>query len=162
MSHHSSTLVIDDDAIVRKVIARELQNLGMARVVMAGGGEEALALLSAGVLLASSLATPATQWLERAPTTVQQLLQQLDRLRASIPMLPLAPAPFVDPAASVSTPVNVRSASTRRAALAAAAAASANEAAAAKASGITGLCNHRASASSVWHHRDVCEFSVPM
>jgi EAL domain-containing protein (putative c-di-GMP-specific phosphodiesterase class I) len=41
-------LVVDDDAIVRKVVVRELQNLGLAAVDAASGGAQALDLLRKG------------------------------------------------------------------------------------------------------------------
>ena len=41
-------------------------------------------LLVATLLLSSALAGPAAQWLERAPSTVAQVMTQIDRLRESI------------------------------------------------------------------------------
>jgi len=58
--------------------------LGAALVVMA--------LLASTVPMASSLATPAADWLAKAPTTVAQLLAQLDRLRAALPLAGEPPA----------------------------------------------------------------------
>lgn len=46
-----------------------------------------LALIGSTVPLAMSLARPAATWWETAPTTVNQLLEQLDKLRAAIPGL---------------------------------------------------------------------------
>lgn len=95
---------------------RSLRRLGVPEQI--GAALLLAGLLAAGGLLGNSLATPAAQWLERAPTTVQQLLQQVDRLRATIPLLNMTRH-----AAPPGPPVVVRSASTRRAALQAAAAA---------------------------------------
>ena len=58
-----------------------------------GAGIVVLALLSSTAPLGLSLASPAAEWLERAPTTVNQLLAQFDRLRASIPGFGSPPAP---------------------------------------------------------------------
>jgi predicted PurR-regulated permease PerM len=54
-----------------------------------------VALMASTVPLAMSLARPAAAWWETAPTTVTQLLEQLDRLRAAIPGLhpPAPPRP---------------------------------------------------------------------
>lgn len=54
-----------------------------------------VALLGSTVPLAMSLARPAAAWWEAAPTTVAQLLQELDKLRAAIPGLhpPAPPRP---------------------------------------------------------------------
>ncbi|WP_457354410.1 AI-2E family transporter [Roseateles sp. P5_D6] len=46
-----------------------------------------LALLLSTVSVASSLARPAASWWQAAPTTVAQLLEQLEKLRAAIPGL---------------------------------------------------------------------------
>jgi predicted PurR-regulated permease PerM len=97
---------------------RTLRRLGIPEYI--GAALLLAGLLAVGALLGSSLATPAAQWLERAPTTVQQVMLQLDRLRAQIPLLNMTRH-----AAPPGPPVVVRSASTRRAALQAAAAASA-------------------------------------
>lgn len=45
------------------------------------------ALLGGTVLLGSALVTPAAQWWERAPSVMTALEQQIDRVRASIPIL---------------------------------------------------------------------------
>ncbi len=51
-----------------------------------------VALLGSTVPLAMTLARPAADWWEAAPTTVSQLLQELDKLRDAIPGLhPVAP-----------------------------------------------------------------------
>ncbi|WP_157272393.1 AI-2E family transporter, partial [Azohydromonas aeria] len=53
-------------------------------------------LLGGTVLLGSALVTPAAQWWERAPSVMTALEQQIDRVRASIPIL----APPQRPAAA--------------------------------------------------------------
>lgn len=58
-----------------------------------------MALLGSTVPLAMSLARPATAWWEAAPTTVSQLLEQLDKLRDAIPGLH-PPAPRMGRAAA--------------------------------------------------------------
>lgn len=62
-----------------------------------------LALLASTVPLAMSLARPAAAWWETAPTTVSQLLEQLDKLRDAIPGLH-PPAPRTGRAAVVPAP----------------------------------------------------------
>lgn len=54
-----------------------------------------LGLLGSTVPIVASLATPASLWLERAPSTVTQLLEQFDRLRSLVPGFgpPARPAP---------------------------------------------------------------------
>lgn len=91
---------------------RWLRRRGIPEVV--GAGLLLLLLLGSLVPLAASLAEPAAQWREKAPTTLAQLFAQFDRMRAAIPGL--GPPPTPDPP---------RPASTRGAARAAAAAASA-------------------------------------
>lgn len=51
------------------------------------------ALMTSTVPLAMSLARPAANWWEAAPSTVTQLLEQLERLRAAIPGLQPPPPP---------------------------------------------------------------------
>lgn len=61
-----------------------------------------VALLGSTVPLAMSLARPAAAWWEAAPTTVAQLLEQLEKLRAAIPGLsppPVRPGRTAQPAA---------------------------------------------------------------
>lgn len=60
-----------------------------------GAGVLVTLLLASTTLLASTLMGPATQWWERAPTTLEQLVTQFDRLRSAVPMLapPDPPAP---------------------------------------------------------------------
>ena len=54
-----------------------------------------LALLLTTLSMASSLARPAASWWEAAPTTMAQLVEQLEKLRDAVPGLgrPAAPAP---------------------------------------------------------------------
>ena len=71
-----------------------------------------VALLGSTVPMAMSLARPAATWWEAAPTTVTQLLEQVEKLRAAIPglhappartgrsALPLAPDPLKERLAS--------------------------------------------------------------
>lgn len=59
-----------------------------------------MALLLGTVSLASSLARPAASWWQTAPTTVAQLLEQLDKLRSAIPGLS-PPRPAVRPGRAV-------------------------------------------------------------
>ena len=60
----------------------------------AGAGLLVLTLLATTFGLASSLARPATEWWDKLPTTVTQLLGQFDRVRAAIPGLaPPQPQP---------------------------------------------------------------------
>ena len=63
-------------------------------------------LVSAAGLLASTLAQPAAQWWERAPSMVAQLIAQVDRARAAFPLVLLA-APVVP---VIEPPRNKRSA----------------------------------------------------
>lgn len=68
-----------------------LRRRGVPEVI--GAGVLVLALMGSSVPLALTLAAPAAEWWERAPTTVSQLLVQFDRLRAAIPgMAPPSPA----------------------------------------------------------------------
>ena len=74
-----------------------------------------LALIGVVGMLLSTVIGPATQWWERAPTTLDQLVVQFDRLRASIPILaPPEPAPAVErqrPPPAPSDPLKERIAS---------------------------------------------------
>jgi predicted PurR-regulated permease PerM len=63
-----------------------------------------LALLMSTVPMAMSLARPAAAWWEAAPTTVAQLLEQLERLRAAIPGLQAPPSPRPGRAATAPAP----------------------------------------------------------
>lgn len=65
----------------------------------AGAALLVVTLLGTTFGLASSLARPATEWWDRLPTTVTQLLGQFDRVRAAIPGLaPPPPQPAPPPA----------------------------------------------------------------
>ncbi|MCE4536297.1 AI-2E family transporter [Pelomonas sp. P7] len=77
-----------------------------ARGVPAGLGALLLvmALLLGTVSLATSLARPAAAWWEAAPTTVAQLIEQLEKLRAAIPGLSLPPAPAARPGRTAAAP----------------------------------------------------------
>jgi predicted PurR-regulated permease PerM len=79
------------------------------------------ALLGAVALLGTMLVGPATQWLERAPGTLSDVAAELDRLRASIPLL-AAPQ---SSASAAPAPRAARAGTSNVAAAAAAAAASA-------------------------------------
>lgn len=68
---------------------RWLRRRGVPEV--AGAALLVVALVATTVTLASSLARPAAEWWEKAPSTVAQLLAQFDRVRAAIPGL--APPP---------------------------------------------------------------------
>jgi predicted PurR-regulated permease PerM len=72
-----------------------------------------VALMASTVPLAMSLARPAAAWWETAPTTVAQLLEQLDKLRATIPGLhpPAPPRPGRNAQPPQSDPVKERLAS---------------------------------------------------
>jgi predicted PurR-regulated permease PerM len=66
-------------------LARALRNRGLndalsAAVVLIG-------LLLTLVLLASRLVAPASEWIARAPTSVQQLIDSYERLRRSVPFM---------------------------------------------------------------------------
>lgn len=50
-------------------------------------------LLSVTVLMGAALSGPAAAWWERAPTTVAQVMTQIDRLRAALPGFGPPPAP---------------------------------------------------------------------
>ncbi len=76
-------------------LVRRLRKLGVPEVL--GAALVVVALLASTVPLALSLAQPAAQWWEQAPTTVAQLLARFDRLRAAIPGL-APPAPVRTPA----------------------------------------------------------------
>ncbi len=62
---------------------------------LAGAGLVVLALMGSVGVLGGLLVNPATEWLERAPTTLQQVIDQFDRLRSTIPLIapPKKPTP---------------------------------------------------------------------
>ena len=61
---------------------RRLRRLGIPEA--AGAGVVVGAVIGVLVLIVSMLAAPAGQWLDRAPPTVQQLLDSADRMRAAV------------------------------------------------------------------------------
>ncbi|HEV8689488.1 MAG TPA: AI-2E family transporter [Ideonella sp.] len=61
-------------------------------------------LLISAVLLGSLLAAPAAEWLKRAPTTVSHVVEQLDRVRAVVPVL-AAPKPAARAASAPVAPL---------------------------------------------------------
>ncbi|KQY88865.1 MULTISPECIES: AI-2E family transporter [Roseateles] len=63
-----------------------------------------IALMASTVPLAMTLARPAAAWWETAPTTVAQLLEQLDKVRSAIPGLHPPPPPRPGRAAQAATP----------------------------------------------------------
>ena len=69
---------------------RRLRRFGVPE--MLGAALLVLALIGTTLSLSASLAAPAAEWWQKAPTTVAQLLAQFDRLRASIPGLGPPPA----------------------------------------------------------------------
>jgi predicted PurR-regulated permease PerM len=60
-----------------------------------GAGIVVIALLGVTALLASTLVEPATQWWERAPTTLSQVTARLDKLRLALPGFGPPPPPTV-------------------------------------------------------------------
>lgn len=80
---------------------RRLQRWGIPEPL--GAGVVLLGLLLAAGMLVNILIDPAAAWIQRAPTNLQQVIKQIDRVRASIPVI--APpqrtragsAPPVDP-----------------------------------------------------------------
>lgn len=76
---------------------RCLRRRGIPEVI--GAALLVLLLLGSVVPLAGGLAEPAAAWWQKAPTTLAQLLEQFDRMRATIPGLGPPPAPTPPPAA---------------------------------------------------------------
>ncbi len=64
---------------------RRLRRWGIPDPV--GSGLVLVALLTAGGVLINVLIEPAAVWLQKAPTTVEQVLDQIDRARSSIPII---------------------------------------------------------------------------
>lgn len=64
---------------------RRLKRWGVPEPI--GSGVVLLALLAAGGMLINVLIEPAATWLQKAPTTVEQVLEQIDRARSSIPII---------------------------------------------------------------------------
>lgn len=76
---------------------RALRRRGIPEVI--GAGILVTALLGSATLVGIALAGPAADWLERAPATLEQLIERFDRLRATIPLLaPPAAASAPQPA----------------------------------------------------------------
>jgi len=63
-------------------LVRRLRRLGIPEAV--GAAIVVASVLTGVVLMASTLATPAAEWLDRAPTTVRQLLDSADKIRSSL------------------------------------------------------------------------------
>lgn len=74
---------------------RLLRRRGIPEV--AGAGVLVLALLGGTALLGSMLVNPVAEWAERAPTTLQQVIDQFDRLRSTIPLIAPPPKPTPEP-----------------------------------------------------------------
>ena len=107
---------------VRALRRRGVHEAAAAAIVVA-------MLIASGGILASALASPVAQWWERTPAMIGQLVERIDRLRASIPVFapPIVRAP---PTRSGAESTAVRRSAAEAAAIAAAAsAASAAEAA---------------------------------
>jgi predicted PurR-regulated permease PerM len=65
-----------------------------------GAGIVVVVLLAVTALLGSALAGPATEWWDRAPATLEQVMARLDRLRLFVPPSTAAPAPATTPRAA--------------------------------------------------------------
>jgi len=63
-------------------LVRRLRRLGIPEAV--GAAIVVASVLTGVVMMASTLATPAAEWLDRAPTTVRQLLDSADKIRSSL------------------------------------------------------------------------------
>jgi predicted PurR-regulated permease PerM len=66
-------------------VVRLLSRYGVRETV--GAGLVVAALLAVSSLLVSTLVEPASQWWDRAPTTMAQVMARFDRLRVALPML---------------------------------------------------------------------------
>ncbi len=64
---------------------RRLKRWGIAEPI--GAALVLMGLLVAGGVLINVLIEPAAAWVQRAPTTVEQVLEQIDRARSSIPII---------------------------------------------------------------------------
>jgi predicted PurR-regulated permease PerM len=76
-------------------VVRWLRRHGVRETI--GAGVVVVLLLAVTGLLASTLAGPATEWWDRAPTTMAQVMGRLDRLRILLPTSTSAPAPAAAP-----------------------------------------------------------------
>jgi predicted PurR-regulated permease PerM len=81
---------------------RSLRRRGVPEVL--GALLMVVTLMASTVPLAMTLARPAAAWWETAPTTVAQLLEQLDKVRSAIPGLHPPPPPRPGRAALPATP----------------------------------------------------------
>lgn len=89
---------------------RRLRRWGVPETV--GSGVVIVGLLAAGGILVNVLIEPAAAWIEKAPTTVEQVLGQIDRVRSSIPIIaPPRKAKLGGSAASSGDPVKDKIAS---------------------------------------------------
>lgn len=70
-------------------VVRMLRGWGLPETV--GAGVVVAALLAVGALGASTLVEPATEWWDRAPSTLAQVMARIDRLRLTLPPA-IAPA----------------------------------------------------------------------
>ena len=95
-------------------VVRRLSHHGITETV--GAGIVVVALLGTTALAFSTLVGPATEWWDRAPTTLAQLLERFDHLHIALPNTPKAP------------PAVLSTRQSRRAAAASAAAAAASQA----------------------------------
>lgn len=64
---------------------RRLKRWGIAEPI--GAGLVLMGLLLAGGMLINVLIEPAASWVQKAPTTLEQVLEQIDRARSSIPII---------------------------------------------------------------------------
>lgn len=64
---------------------RRLRRWGIPESV--GAGLVLVSLIAAGAMLINMLIEPAANWIQKAPTTVEQVLEQIDRARSSIPII---------------------------------------------------------------------------
>ena len=74
-------------------LVRSLRRRGVDEAI--GAAIVVFGLLGIIVLLVARLAEPATEWVARAPTTVQQAIDSFERVRSSVPFLsaPASPTP---------------------------------------------------------------------
>ncbi|HKY91963.1 MAG TPA: EAL domain-containing response regulator [Nevskiaceae bacterium] len=137
MAARLSALVIDDDPLIRRVVVRQLESLGVGRIADASGGAEALALLREGAtfdLVVCDLQMPEGDGIE--------FLREFGALcpQAGLILMSSADADILEAAASLAQQRRIRLLGTvakpvarsRLATLVAAAAADASQAAAAE------------------------------
>jgi len=101
LKHASALLVPVTAALVLTFVfgpvVRRLRGWGLPET--AGAGLVVAALLAVGGLAASTLVEPATEWWNRAPSTLAQVMARVDRLRLTMPPA-IGPAPASLPASS--------------------------------------------------------------